>query len=109
MIPRNIWRIRLHVEQHVNIVIVARSKKLIRMLLRLAGVIFVNWLIQVSGFRSNTLYRCNHIGKGRTYCNAADPIGADVTAVGIEEYLGPNSDFDDMEAGCSIADLGTTN
>ena len=79
------------------------------MLLRLAGVILVNWLIQVSGFRSNTLYRCNHIGKGRTYCNAADPIGADVTAVGIEEYLGPNSDFDDMEAGCSIADLGTTN
>ena len=79
------------------------------MLLRFTGFVFVNWLIRVSGFRSNTLFRFNNIGKGRTYCDTADSIGADVTEVGIEEYLGPTSDFDDMEAGCSIADLGATN
>ena len=109
MIQQRIWQKYLYGVRLEIIRIVSRSRKLTMMLLRFTGFVFVNWLIRVSGFRSNTLFRFNNIGKGRTYCDTADSIGADVTEVGIEEYLGPTSDFDDMEAGCSIADLGATN
>ena len=43
--------------------------------------------------------------KGKLRCSASDPIVPD-SDVGLQPYLGPTSHFDDMEAGCSIEDLG---
>lgn len=76
------------------------------MLLQLVGVIFMDRLILSSGFRMNLQYRNNLVSRSGLCCNPLEESSGDVAEVGLEEYLGPNSDFDDMEAGCSIADLG---
>lgn len=71
----------------------------------------INGLILTAGFRSRFNFISTRISFSPLSCNPdVSTSTEDVdTAVVLEvdAYLGPTSDFDDMEAGCSIGDLGT--
>ena len=72
----------------------------------------INGLILTAGFRSRFNFISTRITFSPLSCNpdvstSTEDVDVDsAVELVVDAYLGPTSDFDDMEAGCSIGDLG---
>ena len=69
---------------------------------------FFNGLLLIVGFPSRFNFVSSRISHSSLSCSPVEIISTEDadSAVEVDAYLGPTSDFDDMEAGCSIGDLG---